>query len=162
MVGAINAPESGNTFEAFKELASKASGSTNPVGGVSGGVLNNGNNGHNSETAGGKYTTSVYTSRWTSNGQAFATTATTTVLVTVPAETSSAWTTKPYTSTWTSAGTTFTTTATTTLFTAAPAATESESSTPSPSNGAVGMSMSNNGVLQIGAAALAAAAAAMM
>lgn len=158
MVGAINAPETGNTLEAFRDLAKKAGDSTSPAGGPAGGVLNEGNKGKPSAS---DYTTKIYTSSWTSNGQGFTTTATTTLLVTVPAETSAAWTTKPYTSTWTSDGTTFTTTATTTLFSAIPATSGAGSAETSSSTGAAAPALATLGPLQAGALAIAAAAAMM-
>ena len=156
MVGAINAPETGNTFEAFRGLAKKASDSTSPAGSSVGGFLNEGNKG---KPSGSEYTTKIYTSSWTSDGQSFSTTATTIVLVAVPAETSVAWTTKPYTSTWTSDGTTFTTTATTTLFSAIPATSAADSVETSSSTGAAASAFATLGPLQAGALAMAAAAA---
>jgi len=63
MVGAINAPATGNTLDAFILLASNASQSTFPPGGAAGGVLQVGSNSSNlSTSASATYTTSYTTS----------------------------------------------------------------------------------------------------
>jgi len=66
MVGAINAPATGNTLDAFILLASNATQSTAPPGGAAGGVLQvgsgNGNLSISSSAASTSYTTSVTTS----------------------------------------------------------------------------------------------------
>lgn len=73
MVGAINAPTTGNTLDAFILLASNASQSTFPSGGAAGGVLQVGNSsttltstGSSSSSASGSHTTSVVTAVSTS------------------------------------------------------------------------------------------------
>ncbi|KAK2592512.1 hypothetical protein QQS21_009787 [Conoideocrella luteorostrata] len=160
MIGAINAPKSGNTFEAFKALAKKASNSTSPAGGPAGGVLSNGSgsqSGSRSAAQSTAYTTKAYTSTWTSNGQAYTTTATTTA-VAASAQTTWAVSTRPYTSTWTSNGQVFTTTATTTVFTTGDAG--AQSTTTSKSTGAAaaaatgGFNVWKAGALAVGVAAM--------
>ncbi|KAF5138635.1 putative GPI-anchored cupredoxin [Metarhizium anisopliae] len=163
MIGAVNAPQTGNTFEAFSALAVKASNSTSPPGGPVGGVLSNG--GSQSDSTSATQTTAVttkpYTSTWTSNGQTFTTTATTTVFAGGPApeQTTWAYTTKPYTSIWTSNGQTFTTTATTTLVTTATVGADSTATT-SASRGAAAAATGSFNIWHVGA--LVAGVAAMM
>ncbi|OAQ68111.1 extracellular serine-rich protein [Pochonia chlamydosporia 170] len=159
MIGAINAPKTGNTFEAFSQLAIKASNTTNPPSGPVGGVLSNGGSQTNSTATGTSATTKTYTSTWTSNGQTYTTTAATTVVgAPAPAQTTWAYTTKPYTSTWTSNGQVFTTTATTTLITTA-AASDAPAST-STSKGAAAAATGSFNIWHAGA--LVAGVAAMM
>jgi len=62
MVGAINAPATGNTLDAFILLASNASQSTFPAGGAAGGVLQVGSNSNLSTSASATYSTSYTTS----------------------------------------------------------------------------------------------------
>jgi hypothetical protein len=62
MVGAINAPATGNTLDAFILLASNATQSTFPPGGAVGGVLQVGSNSNLSTSASTTYTTSYTTS----------------------------------------------------------------------------------------------------
>ncbi|KND91033.1 hypothetical protein TOPH_04409 [Tolypocladium ophioglossoides CBS 100239] len=141
MVGAINAPTSGNTFEAFAALAKKATNSTSPPGGAVGGVLSN----SNSTSSSSPSSSSV-------------------------AQSSSAYTTKPYTSTWTTNGSTFTSTATSTLFTAGPAPTTTSSAGPSGSTAAASSAAASTGAAAtalprfnaLNAGALIVAAAAML
>jgi hypothetical protein len=85
MVGAINAPTTGNTLDAFITLAKNATTSTSPPGGPVGGTLNTNSNSTSSSSS----STSTYT---------------TTAVVT------SATATSTIVSTWTSAGTTHTST----------------------------------------------------
>lgn len=107
MVGAINAPESGNTFEKFAQLAKQASNSTVPPNGPAGGILSNGSDGND-----GSASTSTSASECSLPP---------TQTAAAPNQSSTPWTTQPYTSTWTTNGQTFTTTATTTQFSEVPA-----------------------------------------
>ncbi|OAA44788.1 extracellular serine-rich protein [Metarhizium rileyi] len=165
MIGAINAPKSGNTFEAFSALAMGASGSTSPPSGPVGGVLSGGSSDSNSTSTAQAtaVTTKTYTSTWTSSGQTFTTTAATTVAAggSSPSQTTWAYTTKPYTSTWTSNGQTFTTTATTAFVTTASVNAGSTASTSSSKAAAAaaaaatgGFSIWHVGALAVGVAAI--------
>lgn len=81
MVGSINAPTTGNTLDAFIQLASNATQSTAPPGGAVGGVLKvAGGSGNGSASS---YTTSTYTSVTTSAVIATYTNASTTYASTI-------------------------------------------------------------------------------
>ena len=101
MVGAINAPKTGNTFDAFKNLAKQAKSNSAP-GTVSGGTKGKINGGGSASGTGAMqpsgvamstgaamsskpYTTKVYTSAWTSAGTAHTSVITTTLVSLVPA-----------------------------------------------------------------------------
>lgn len=85
MVGAINAPTTGNTLEAFIELAAQADTSTAPEGGAVGGVLSNNNATLSYSSAiTSAAATSWAVSTYTTNGQVVTTTvATSTVFETI-------------------------------------------------------------------------------
>jgi plastocyanin len=90
MVGAINAPTSGNTFEKFAALAKNATTSTSPPGGAVGGILKVSSNSTTSSTSSASssaYTTKAYTSTYTSNSATYTVTATTTLFTVAPAAT---------------------------------------------------------------------------
>ncbi|KHO00764.1 extracellular serine-rich protein [Metarhizium album ARSEF 1941] len=162
MIGAINAPKTGHTFEAFSALAMRASNSTSPRSDPVGGVLGNGGSQDNSSST--AQATAVisepYTPTWTSKGQTFTSTAAATVVAGGEATSQTTWayTTKLYTSTWTSNGQTFTTTATTTLVTTAAVGAGSAATT-SPSKGtAAGGTTRRLNICHAGALAAAIAA----
>lgn len=68
MVGAINAPATGNTLDAFIRIATNATQSTAPPGGVAGGVLKSGSGiGNLSSSISASFTTSVTTSAETTS-----------------------------------------------------------------------------------------------
>jgi hypothetical protein len=77
MVGAINAPTTGNTLEKFAEGAAKASTSTSPEGGAVGGVLSNNEVASASSSFATAAATTYAVSTYTKNGQAVATTVST-------------------------------------------------------------------------------------
>lgn len=123
MVGAINAPETGNTFSKFRDLAAQASKSTVPPTSPIGGILKDG--GFTSDP-GSETSTSVSVST-----SAVATASDCPVVggnpgTDTPATTivTSAWTTQAYTSTWTSDGQVYTTTAASTMVTEVPISTQ--------------------------------------
>ncbi|EFZ03825.1 hypothetical protein X797_011812 [Metarhizium robertsii] len=108
MVGAINAPKTGKTFQAFLDLAQKASDSTSPPSEAAGGTLGYINDGSASPG-------------WDQTAEPLVTAPTNEVFTTAPAptRTTRAYTTNEYKVTWTSSGHKFTTIATTTQFTTA-------------------------------------------
>ncbi|KAG0647551.1 putative GPI-anchored cupredoxin [Hyphodiscus hymeniophilus] len=130
MVGAINAPASGNTFDKFAALAKNATTSTSPPLGPVGGILK-------------VSSTSTSTSTSTSSSSS-----------------SSAYTTKAYTSTYTSDSAVHTVTATTTLFTVAPPSTTASSGSGTSraaaptTNAASGLKAFNAGAMILAAAAI--------
>jgi hypothetical protein len=79
MVGAINAPTSGNTLDAFILLASNATLSTAPEGGATGGTLSNGGGNGNLSSSISSYTTAVSTSAVLTTYTSESTTATATL-----------------------------------------------------------------------------------
>jgi len=89
MVGAINAPTSGNTFEKFAALAKNATTSTSPPGGAVGGILKVSSNSTSSTSSASSsaYTTKAYTSTYTSNSATYTVTATTTLFTVAPSAT---------------------------------------------------------------------------
>jgi len=90
MVGAINAPTSGNTLEKFALLAKNATTSTSPSGGAVGGVLKSGSNSTSSSSSSisnTAYTTKSYTSAYTSNFVTYTVTSTTTLFTVAPTAT---------------------------------------------------------------------------
>lgn len=94
MVGAINAPTSGNTFDKFVSLAKNATTSTSPPGGAFGGILKvsgNSNSTSSSTTSASSsaYTTKAYTSTYTSNSATYTVTGTSTLFTVAPSATSS-------------------------------------------------------------------------
>jgi plastocyanin len=91
MVGAINAPTTGNTFAAFAALAKNATASTSPPGGAVGGLLQVGSNSNSTSStaslSSSAYTTKPYTSTYTSDSHVYTVTATTTLFTAAPAST---------------------------------------------------------------------------
>jgi len=138
MVAAINAPQTGNTFEAFALLAKNATASTSPPGGAAGGILKLADGTESSASASGSGSGAATGFSTISTTRTVQTTVTATVTAVVIGEQSTYTTTYPSTY-----GTTYTTAsaASTVAISAVESSTSASASPTSTGNSAAGLAV---------------------